>query len=96
MRDVENTGERNGAVGPAFIQLDMRLGYRARLGGRRTLDIFYETFNVTDRANFTNPTETAESSPTSPPIIRTSPGAGPDFPRQGQIRAAPGVLTQHR
>ena len=42
-------------VGPGFMQFDMRVGYRARLGGRRTLDIFYETFNVTDRANFTNP-----------------------------------------
>ena len=37
------------------MQLDMRLGYRARLGGRRTLDIFGEVFNLTDRANFTNP-----------------------------------------
>ncbi len=37
------------------MQIDMRVGYRARLGARRTLDIFCETFNVTDRANFTNP-----------------------------------------
>ena len=41
--------------GPGFVQLDMRVGYRAGLGGRRTLDIFGEVFNVTDRANFTNP-----------------------------------------
>jgi hypothetical protein len=37
------------------MQLDMRLGYRARLGSRRTLDVFGEVFNVTNRANFTNP-----------------------------------------
>jgi hypothetical protein len=54
-RDVESNGRRNGAEGPGFVQLDLRVGYRARLGGRRTLDIFYEIFNVTDRANFTNP-----------------------------------------
>ena len=55
MTGVENKGGRNGARGPGFVQLDMRLGYRARLGARRTLDIFGEVFNVTDRVNFTNP-----------------------------------------
>ena len=54
-RDVRNEGGRNGARGPGFVQLDMRLGYRARLGSRRTLDIFGEVFNVTNRVNFTNP-----------------------------------------
>ena len=54
MTDVVSEGGRNGARGPGFVQIDMRVGYRARLGGRRTLDIFYETFNVADRANFTN------------------------------------------
>jgi hypothetical protein len=55
MRNVENEGGRNGAVGPGFMQVDLRVGYRARLGGRRTLDFFGEVFNVTNRANFTNP-----------------------------------------
>jgi hypothetical protein len=55
MRNVESKGGRNGARGPSFMQLDLRLGYRARLGSRRTLDVFGEVFNVTDRANFTNP-----------------------------------------
>ncbi len=55
MRDVENDRRPERRGGPGFMQFDMRVGYRARLGGRRTLDIFYETFNVTDRANFTNP-----------------------------------------
>jgi Carboxypeptidase regulatory-like domain len=53
--DTESKGGRNGARGPGFVQLDMRVGYRARLGGRRSLDIFAEMFNVADRANFTNP-----------------------------------------
>lgn len=52
MADVENDGGVNGARGPSFMQVDLRIGYRARLGGRRALDAFGEIFNVTDRANF--------------------------------------------
>jgi hypothetical protein len=55
MRDVKTEGGRNGARGPGFVQLDMRVGYRARIGGRRTVDFFGEVFNVMDRANFSNP-----------------------------------------
>jgi outer membrane receptor protein involved in Fe transport len=52
---VENEGGRNGAYGPGFAQLDLRGGYRVRAGGARTLDIFVEVFNATNRANFSNP-----------------------------------------
>ena len=55
MTDVQSEGGRNGARGPGFIQLDLRVSYRLRLGGRRTFDFFGEVFNVTDRANFVNP-----------------------------------------
>ena len=83
MRDVENTGGRNGAIGPAFMQLDMRVGYRARLGGRRTLDIFGEMFNLTDRANFTNPNGNRR---VIADFLRlTGLAGGTGFPRQGQI-----------
>jgi len=51
--DVE--AERNGATGPGFFQLDLRLGYRLRPGGDRSLDLFADVFNVTNRANFDNP-----------------------------------------
>ncbi|HET9265529.1 MAG TPA: TonB-dependent receptor [Vicinamibacterales bacterium] len=46
--------ERNGAYGPGFFKLDLRVGYNVRLMGRR-LDLFAEIFNVTDRVNFANP-----------------------------------------
>jgi hypothetical protein len=46
--------ERNGATGPGLFQLDLRLGYRARHAGR-TVDLFADVFNVTNRANFDNP-----------------------------------------
>ena len=53
---VESDGGRNGAYGPGFFKLDMRLGYRFNFGDQRTLDVFGEIFNVTDRDNFANPT----------------------------------------
>lgn len=46
--------ERNGARGPGFFKLDLRVGYNINLRGRR-LDLFAEVFNVTDRVNFSNP-----------------------------------------
>jgi hypothetical protein len=55
MTDVVSEGGRNGARGPGFVQLDLRLGYKLRLRGQRTLDAFADVFNVTNRANFSNP-----------------------------------------
>ena len=55
LKDVKSEGGRNGARGRGFMQLDLRVGYRIRLGGRRTLDAFGEVFNATDHANFVNP-----------------------------------------
>jgi hypothetical protein len=48
-------GKRNGARGPGFFQLDTRFGYRLRLGEERTLDVSADVFNLTNRANFANP-----------------------------------------
>jgi hypothetical protein len=53
---VENNGGRNGARGPSFFQATCRLGYRFKLGGLRTAELFAECFNVSNRANFANPT----------------------------------------
>jgi hypothetical protein len=53
--DVDNGGGRNGARGPGFAQLDLRAGYRLRWTQRRTLELFADVFNLTNRANFTNP-----------------------------------------
>ena len=53
---VTSDGRRNGATGPGFFQLDMRGGYMFHLGSGRTLNAFLDVFNVTDRANFDNPT----------------------------------------
>ena len=46
--------ERNGARGPGFFKLDLRLGYDVNLHGKR-VQLFGEIFNVTNRNNFANP-----------------------------------------
>jgi hypothetical protein len=53
---TDNEATRNGARGPGFFQVDLRAGYRLRLPGSRTFDVFADVFNVTNRANFANPT----------------------------------------
>jgi len=53
---VTSEGGRNGAYGPGFFQIDLRFGYRLRVGGGKTLDLFGEIFNLANRANFDNPT----------------------------------------
>jgi len=48
-------GKRNGARGPGFFQFDTRFGWRLNVGNGRTLDVSADVFNVTNRANFANP-----------------------------------------
>ncbi|HYE87198.1 MAG TPA: TonB-dependent receptor [Vicinamibacterales bacterium] len=48
--------ERNGAYGPGFFNVDMRVGYAIRVGGNRRLELSADIFNITDRTNFANPT----------------------------------------
>lgn len=82
---VENKGGRNGAYGPAFRNIDMRLGYRVRnvVGLNRTLDIFLEAFNVANDPNFANPTGDMRSGNFLVPDSL----AGGGFPRQFQLGA---------
>jgi outer membrane receptor for ferrienterochelin and colicin len=52
---VENDGGRNGAYGPGFFKLDLRLGYAIEVAQSRRIELFGEIFNVTNRANFATP-----------------------------------------
>jgi hypothetical protein len=79
---VTNEGGRNGASGPDYLQLDARLGYRLRLGAVRTLDVFVEQFNVTNRSNFTNPSGDRRIPATF--LVPTA-LVGGGFPRQLQL-----------
>ncbi len=79
--EVEFESKRNGARGPGFFQLDLRLGYRLRPRGATTLDVFADLFNVTNRANFNNPSGN-QASPTF--LVLTALRSG-GVPRTGQL-----------
>ncbi len=53
--EVDYKGGRAGARGPGYAQADLRAGYRIRIGGDRTLDLFLDVFNLANRANYANP-----------------------------------------
>jgi hypothetical protein len=80
---VESKGGRNGARGPDFFQIDVRVGYRFRFGGQRSLEAFGEVFNLTDRANFNNPT----GDRFSPNFLRLTALRPGGIPRTAQIGA---------
>src|SRR5262245_28538203 len=52
---VENKGGFRGARGPDQMAINLRAGYRFRLGGGRSLQAHLDVFNITNRANFNNP-----------------------------------------
>ncbi len=81
---VENKGGVGGAIGPDFAQVDVRLSYRVQPIRGRTIDIYGEIFNLTDRANFNNPSGDRRVSGTFlvPTALR-----GGGFPRQFQFGA---------
>jgi hypothetical protein len=85
LSDVEYEGGRNGAYGPGFVQLDMRLGWRLRLGGARTVDVFGEVFNVTDHANFTTPATFGDLRNQADFLRYTTLVAVTGLPRQAQL-----------
>ena len=80
---VENAGGRNGAYGPNSVQVDMRAGYRLRPKQGRSIDFFFEVFNVTNEPNFANPTGDQRLGTFLVPTAL----AGGGFPRQFQIGA---------
>jgi carboxypeptidase family protein/TonB-dependent receptor-like protein len=49
------TSQRDGARGPGFFDLDMRLGYRIPLSKQRRLEIAADLFNLTNHTNFAIP-----------------------------------------
>jgi len=59
--EVKYDGKYYGARGPGFFKLDMRVGYTVRLGGR-SLELFGDIFNVTNRPNFSTPSGNNQAS----------------------------------
>lgn len=83
MRDVKNRGGRNGAIGPDYFQLDLRAGWRRRISGEHAAEVFFDIFNVTNRANFVNPA--GDERLTSTFLVLTNLRGGGGFPRQAQL-----------
>jgi hypothetical protein len=52
---VDNEGGFRGARGPNQMLLSIRGRYAFKLGGGRSLQAYVDVFNLTNRANFTNP-----------------------------------------
>ncbi len=65
------------------MQIDLRAGYRIRMGTNRTVDLFAEVFNLTNRANFNNPSGDMRSGNFLVPTALRGGG----FPRQLQLGA---------
>lgn len=81
---VKNDGGRNGAYGPDYAQMDLRVSYRIKMGADfRRLDVFAEVFNLLDRANFTNPSGDRRL----PTFLVLNGLVAGGFPRQLQIGA---------
>lgn len=79
---VFSDGGRNGARGPDFFQMDLRLGYRIPVIGLTT-ELFAEMFNVTNRVNYASPN--GDASATDFLVLRALRAGG--IPRTGQFGA---------
>ncbi|MBZ5559282.1 MAG: TonB-dependent receptor [Acidobacteriia bacterium] len=86
MQNVKNDGGRNGAIGPDYFQLDMRAGWRHKVQGQKVIELFLDIYNITDRANFDNPTA-ANSDRRTPAnfLVLTNLRGGGGFPRQASM-----------
>ncbi len=83
MQNVKSDGGRNGARGPDYFQLDLRAGWRRALPDQRTIEVFLDVFNLTNRANFTNPSGDARIPSTF--LVLTNLYGGGGFPRQAEL-----------
>jgi hypothetical protein len=89
MTRVRYRGGRNGAYGPDYLQIDLRAGWRRPIG-KATLELFVDAYNISNRANFDNPTNTtagADRRLTATFLVPTQLRGGSGFPRQAQFGA---------
>jgi hypothetical protein len=87
IRNVRNSGGRNGAYGPDYFQVDVRAGWRRRIA-QNTLELFVDAYNIANRTNFANPTNTntgADRRLSETFLVPTQLRGGSGFPRQAQF-----------
>jgi hypothetical protein len=83
LQNIKYKGGVNGAYGPNFFQTDLRITYRQHLGEQHTVDFITEIYNMTNYANFNNPSgdQRVSASFLRPMSLR----GGSGFPRQAQF-----------
>lgn len=86
MQNVAFDGNRNGARGPDYFQADLRAGWHFVVQQARTLEVFLDIYNITNRANFDLPIAANRDvrTPTTFLVLTGLYGGG-GFPRQAQI-----------
>jgi hypothetical protein len=86
MTNVKYKGGRNGAIGPDSFQTNLRVGWHGKMRSTNTLELYLDIFNITNRANFDNPTNTNSDRRTpSTFLVLTNLAGGGGFPRQAQM-----------
>jgi hypothetical protein len=90
LKDVAFDGRRNGARGPDYLQADVRAGWHIRVQGEKTLELFLDIYNITNRANFDRPNAQQQNNDLRFPstfLVLTNLFGGGGFPRQAQLGA---------
>jgi hypothetical protein len=84
---VENIGGFNGARGPDFSLASLRAAYQFKLpgNGNRRIRAYVDVFNITNRANFNNPTGDRRDAATFL-ILRSIRNGGPSRTAQLNVR----------
>lgn len=83
MTGVQSEGGKNGAIGPDYFQVDLRAGWRGRVPKGQAIEVFLDVFNITNRANFDNPSGDERVASTF--LVLTNLRGGGGFPRQAQL-----------
>lgn len=81
---VENKGGFRGVRGPDSFLMNVRFGYRFRLGQNRMLQAHFDVFNATNRANFNNPNGDRRDATFL--ILRTIANGGPTRTAQFNVK----------
>jgi len=88
LQNVAFDGKRNGARGPRYFQADVRAGWHTRIGGRDTLELFLDIYNITNHANFDPPINANRDMRTPANfLVLTNLFGGGGFPRQAMMGA---------
>jgi carboxypeptidase family protein/TonB-dependent receptor-like protein len=73
---VEDKGGFNGARGPSYFLINMRVAYRWRLNNNRSIQTHFDIFNLTNHANFNTPSSDRRDAATFL-IVRSILNGGP-------------------